>query len=67
MAKSDIQKYKYRLIIALYPSNVFSPYVLLKVQLSTQNFNRALETSCPGEQKLVCVTFGLYHDIVDTL
>lgn len=31
LAKPDIQKYKYRLIIALYPSNVFSPHVLLKV------------------------------------
>lgn len=63
----NIHKYThFQLVVALHSSNIFSMHVLLKVQLSTPWFNRALGTTRPGEQKLVCATFR-HSAINDTL
>lgn len=50
---SDSHKCEDTLINALCSANVFSMPSLLEDQLSTQSFNTALETTCPGDQTLV--------------
>ena len=65
---SDIHKCEDILITALCSSNVFSMPSLLEEELSTQNFNTALETTCLGDQtSMVWCDFLMYENIVGAL
>lgn len=65
---SNIHKCEDILITALCSSNVFSMPSSLEEQLSTQNFNTALETTCLGDQtSMVWYDFLMYENIVGAL